>query len=295
MSSGWIRAQRAFLLSEAWRHMPAGQRCVGLALAALADHATGEVTVSYSELAELSGTSRKIVRSAIAALEGCEVLSPTRGTPRADDRAHLWTQRGIAYRLMFPGWIGASAEGNGIPKGTPEDDDRAQGVPSQPRGVPSQPSSPYIEKGEEERRMSHAKRRARSSPKPPSPEALKRAEDLHRAILTSKPDHRLAAGLPDADRTRWATDIDKLNRLDTRSWERIDAVIAYLPRDEFWRDNVQSGTKLRRQFDRLEANQRKARGVRKTRGPELELDPNSPRWVDEAEALGIPVMKAGGK
>ena len=50
---------------------------------------------------------------------------------------------------------------------------------------------------------------------------------------------------------KWADDIDKIHRIDGRSWEDIEKVIRWAKDDKFWRDNIISGAKLRQQFDQL--------------------------------------------
>jgi hypothetical protein len=52
---------------------------------------------------------------------------------------------------------------------------------------------------------------------------------------------------------QWSADIDKLHRIDGQSWERIREVIDWSQRDDFWHRNILSGSKLRKQFDRLGA------------------------------------------
>lgn len=107
---------------------------------------------------------------------------------------------------------------------------------------------------------------------PPEPAAVLRAQALRSAILRWKPDHRFAApnAWTPAVCNRWARD---LNLLRTRlgAWDRIDAVIAWLPTNDFWAMNVQTPQALRKHFDRLEAELRKPR-LRGTddRGPTLE-------------------------
>ena len=49
----------------------------------------------------------------------------------------------------------------------------------------------------------------------------------------------------------WAEDIDKLHRLDGRSWDEIRSVWNWTSNDDFWRTNVKSGSKLRAQFSNL--------------------------------------------
>jgi len=49
----------------------------------------------------------------------------------------------------------------------------------------------------------------------------------------------------------WAADIDKLHRLDGRSFEEIEAVIRWCQQDDFWHTNILSAGKLRSQFQQL--------------------------------------------
>lgn len=47
----------------------------------------------------------------------------------------------------------------------------------------------------------------------------------------------------------WATDIDKLNRIDKRSYDDIEQVIRWVKTDgNFWLPNIMSGSKLREKF-----------------------------------------------
>jgi hypothetical protein len=50
---------------------------------------------------------------------------------------------------------------------------------------------------------------------------------------------------------KWAVDIDRLNRLDGRSYDDIHKVITFAVNDEFWRTNILSGSKLREKYDML--------------------------------------------
>lgn len=49
----------------------------------------------------------------------------------------------------------------------------------------------------------------------------------------------------------WLTDMDRLNRIDGRSWDEIEKVIRWCQQDSFWRTNILSPAKLRKQFDQL--------------------------------------------
>lgn len=51
---------------------------------------------------------------------------------------------------------------------------------------------------------------------------------------------------------KWALNIDLMIRIDKRSPQKIESIINWLPSNEFWRKNILSGEKLRKQFDKLE-------------------------------------------
>jgi len=80
----------------------------------------------------------------------------------------------------------------------------------------------------------------------PHSDEWKLSELLLDAILERKPDFRR----PDVQ--RWAGEIDRMIRLDSRTPERIEAVIRWCVRDPFWSNNILSTAKLRKHFDRLE-------------------------------------------
>lgn len=46
----------------------------------------------------------------------------------------------------------------------------------------------------------------------------------------------------------WASDIDKLHRIDKYTYEQIDFIIRWCQNDDFWRGNILSPAKLRKQF-----------------------------------------------
>lgn len=49
----------------------------------------------------------------------------------------------------------------------------------------------------------------------------------------------------------WADPIDRLHRIDGRSWPHIQRVLEWSQRHSFWRKNIASGEKLRKQFETL--------------------------------------------
>jgi hypothetical protein len=89
--------------------------------------------------------------------------------------------------------------------------------------------------------------------KEPSSEGLRLADSLVKSILSWKQDYKKPTTLES-----WAIDIDRMINLDSRSAERIADVIQWLSSDAFWQVNVMSGSKLRKQFDRLEAAMRRS-------------------------------------
>ena len=49
----------------------------------------------------------------------------------------------------------------------------------------------------------------------------------------------------------WASDIEKINRLDSREWSDIWRVVEWCLDDDFWSKNILSGSKLREKFSDL--------------------------------------------
>jgi hypothetical protein len=50
---------------------------------------------------------------------------------------------------------------------------------------------------------------------------------------------------------RWLTDMERLHKIDERSWEQITKAIEWCQADDFWRGNIMSPGKLRKQYDQL--------------------------------------------
>jgi len=50
---------------------------------------------------------------------------------------------------------------------------------------------------------------------------------------------------------KWLSDMERLNRIDERSWEQITRAIEWCQADDFWRGNIMSPAKLRKQYDQL--------------------------------------------
>jgi hypothetical protein len=50
---------------------------------------------------------------------------------------------------------------------------------------------------------------------------------------------------------KWLSDMERLYRIDQRSWEQITKAIQWCQDDDFWRANIMSPAKLRKQYDQL--------------------------------------------
>ena len=87
-----------------------------------------------------------------------------------------------------------------------------------------------------------------------SKEAIFCAEKLKTKILDNYPNN-IGANKKDCVE-RWAKDIEKMHRLDGRSWENIEKAIDWAMNNTFWQKNIWSGANLRKHYDRLEADAR---------------------------------------
>lgn len=88
--------------------------------------------------------------------------------------------------------------------------------------------------------------------KPLVPNALRLSGRLAELILQNLPNFReLNNGKKEATIQRWHDDIEKMNRIDKRSWEEIEAMVEWCQRDDFWRGNILSGGKLREKYDKM--------------------------------------------
>jgi hypothetical protein len=87
-----------------------------------------------------------------------------------------------------------------------------------------------------------------------SKEAILCAEKLKNKILENYPNN-VGANKKDCV-NRWAKDIEKMHRIDGRSWENIEQAIEWSMNNPFWQKNIWSGANLRKHYDRLEADAR---------------------------------------
>jgi hypothetical protein len=53
------------------------------------------------------------------------------------------------------------------------------------------------------------------------------------------------------DALKWAEDIDKMHRLDQISWQNIEGVMRWSQEDDFWKQQIRSGSNLRKHYDKM--------------------------------------------
>lgn len=103
----------------------------------------------------------------------------------------------------------------------------------------------------QEKEKDKEKEKEKDKEKEPSIEAVNCASllfTLHRDNIDQKYD------VSDARVKKWAVDIERINRLDGRSWQEIEGVIRWVKRPgEFWAPNIMSGSKLREKFPQVVA------------------------------------------
>ena len=85
-------------------------------------------------------------------------------------------------------------------------------------------------------------------------EALDLADLLKEKILKNQPTAKIDKNY----QKNWAKDIEKAHRIDGRSWNQLRGAITYAQDySDFWGMNIRSGAKLRKHYDRLEADLRR--------------------------------------
>ncbi|KKN06982.1 hypothetical protein LCGC14_1071720 [marine sediment metagenome] len=65
------------------------------------------------------------------------------------------------------------------------------------------------------------------------------------------------------NKDKWAEDINKLYRIDKRTYEQIEFMIRWVQKDSFWKQNILSASKLREKFNDLipKLKKTKIRGI----------------------------------
>ena len=92
--------------------------------------------------------------------------------------------------------------------------------------------------------------------------------------------------------TYWVEDIRRLVEIDKRSEQEIEKVIKWCQQDDFWKSNILSAAKLRKQFPRLYMQANKNCGTNK--GPEAKINTYVPEYVppeDRAPAEAVAALR----
>ena len=90
-------------------------------------------------------------------------------------------------------------------------------------------------------------------------ESMKQARSLSQFLFDEcrRIDEKFGIGKDRVTVERWTKDIEKLIRIDKRTFYEVKEVIAWAKSHNFWTANIMSGVKLREQFPRLYTQMRK--------------------------------------
>ena len=114
----------------------------------------------------------------------------------------------------------------------------------------------------------------------PSDQALSLATKLRDSLLANFPN---SIPPPVAALRQWAYEIDKLNRLDGKTWEQIEWLLAWSQKDPFWSANIQSGAKFRKQWNQLLAKASKEQPQYSAPLTGNEPESSTMRWLREGK------------
>ena len=85
----------------------------------------------------------------------------------------------------------------------------------------------------------------------PSLEGTNVAHVLRDSIAKNFPNR---TGQTEAEVRRWALEADRVNAIDGHPWDQIESLLAWSQQDEFWRSNILSMGKFRKQWNQLIAH-----------------------------------------
>ena len=103
------------------------------------------------------------------------------------------------------------------------------------------------------------------------------AKRLQKWILRNKPNRKIDPNWLE----NWGRQIRLMHENDGRTWEQIKNAIDWSQQDEFWKINILSGEKLRKQYDRLDDEARRKNKV----------DPNLALWTQIENATPQDLLK----
>ena len=100
-------------------------------------------------------------------------------------------------------------------------------------------------------------------PKVFGPEVMRLGNLLAQRMIDNDPKAKIPT--TEKQKANWLDSIEKINRLDGREWLEIEQVINWCQDDGFWKGNILSASKLRKQFPQLLAKM-KSNGGKKLSG-----------------------------
>lgn len=117
----------------------------------------------------------------------------------------------------------------------------------------SDPSTEYREESTEKRVQKEESDAEPPDADPPVKEYDPESHRMCRVLANLMRQNDPKARLPKTDqqKDRWLDAMDKIHRLDGRSWSEIEAAIRFSQGDDFWKSNILSAGKLREQMPKL--------------------------------------------
>ena len=95
---------------------------------------------------------------------------------------------------------------------------------------------------------------------PPSLEGIKSSQLLSDMIFHNNPNRTAPTK---AILMQWAFEADRINRIDKHEWKEIQELLEWSQRDPFWKTNILSMAKFRKQWNQLSMQKEKGHGKQK--------------------------------
>lgn len=92
-----------------------------------------------------------------------------------------------------------------------------------------------------------------------------------------------------AEKEKWAIEIDRMKRLDSRTEEEIKQALYFAINDNFWKQNIRSAKKLREKFETLiiQSKQKKGNGKKQTTEEFFDL---GREWLSERTGISSDII-----
>lgn len=210
-------------------------KLIHIAIAEVVNNDTFEGWISWKSIANAAGCSKEYVRRTLKVMQedgALEVVVPA---------SH---HRATVYRLVIPG------PGQGTTKlPSPE-----KGATTTAAGGNSTAAGGNSPRPLQSLSSVQDNSPIRSSPLKESqipPEARRSAMRLAEKISQN------GSKQPNITQS-WLTDLDRMARIDGRTWQEIDGAIDWCQQDPFWMANIQSPKKLRKHFDQMRLQARRS-------------------------------------